>query len=275
MIQTHRKAPFMASPAAQRPKPRSFKFLRAFFALVLREMAATYGRSPGGYLWAVLEPVAAISLLSLVFSLILRAPGLGTNFPLYYATGFMPFMLYMTVSAQTASAIRYSQALLSYPAVTFMDALLARFFLNTLTQLLVMVIMFTAIIEFYGLNPILDWSAIFTAAAMSVAIAFGVGVMNCYLMTSFPLWERAWAVLNRPMFILAGVLFLPETVPARFRDYYMLNPLAHVTSEMRKGFFASYDAVHVRPLYVFLVAMVLSIFGLVFLLKNHKDIVLK
>ncbi|WP_458722371.1 ABC transporter permease [Shimia sp. W99] len=244
-------------------------------ALILREMAATYGRSPGGYVWAIIEPVAAIALMSFVFSFILRSPSLGSNFPIFYATGFLPFVMYSSVSGQIAKAIQYSKPLLTYPAVTFMDALLARFLLNTLTHLLVMFIVIDGIITFFNLNPILNWPAIFTAIAMAVAMAVSVGVLNCYLASSFPLWERLWAVLTRPMFILSGVLFIPENVPARFRDIYMLNPVAHITSEMRKGFYATYDAVYVRPTYVFLVALVLAIFGLLFLLKNHKDIVLK
>ncbi|MEL6475009.1 MAG: sugar ABC transporter permease, partial [Pseudomonadota bacterium] len=33
---------------------RRFASLRSIIALMLREMATSYGRSPGGYLWAVL-----------------------------------------------------------------------------------------------------------------------------------------------------------------------------------------------------------------------------
>ena len=40
--------------------------LRVVFALIIREMSTTYGRSAGGYIWAILEPVGAIALMSLV-----------------------------------------------------------------------------------------------------------------------------------------------------------------------------------------------------------------
>jgi capsular polysaccharide transport system permease protein len=82
-------------------------------------------------------------------------------------------------------------------------------------------------------------------------------------------------VLNRPMFILSGVMFIPESLPWQIRDYMLLNPLMHVTSEMRRGLFATYDAIYVRPLYVFSIALVLSVLGLLFLRRYHKDIVLK
>lgn len=265
----------MALPAAQRPGGRRFRTFRSISALILREMASTYGRSPGGYLWVILEPVAGIVLLTLVFSLVLRAPSLGNNFPYFFATGLLPFTFYMAISAQTAAAIRFSKPLLVYPAITFLDALFARFLLNAVTQLLVMVILLSCIILIYNLHPLLDWASIFLGVAMLISLTLSIGVLNCYLTSAFPLWERLWAVFNRPMFILSGIFFIPENVPARFRDMFMLNPLAHITSQFRKGFFATYDAVYVSPSYVFILSMILGIFGMLFLMKNHKDIVLK
>ena len=57
-------------------------------ALIIREMATTYGTSPGGYLWALLEPVAGIALLTFVFTLALDTPPLGQNFAFFYASGY-------------------------------------------------------------------------------------------------------------------------------------------------------------------------------------------
>lgn len=265
----------MRIPAAQRPAGLRFRFFRSFTALILREMTTTYGRSPGGYAWAILEPVAGLALLSIVFSYIVRTPSLGTNFMYFFAGGLLPFSLYMSVSNATAGAVRFSKALLEYPAVSFIDALLARFVLNAMTQLLVMLLVLSGIIIGYGLNPILHWPSILLSIAMALSLAFGVGVMNCYLITSYPLWERAWAVVNRPLFIISGIMFIPENLSEQLRDILLLNPLMHITSEMRKGLFSIYEGVYVNPLYVFSIALVLSVLGLLFLRRYHKDIVLK
>lgn len=262
-------------PAAQRPAGPRFRFFRAFSALILREMTTTYGRSPGGYLWAILEPVAGIAMLSIVFSFIVRSPSLGNNFMYFFAGGLLPFSLYMSISAMTAGAVKFSRALLEYPAVTFMDALLARFALNAMTQLLIMLLVFSGIIIAYGLNPILDWEALFLAIAMALSFGFGVGVMNCYLITSYPLWERAWAVLTRPLFFISGVMFIPENLSPGLRSLLLINPLMHITSEMRKGLFSTYEAVHVNAVYVFCISLFLTTLGLLFLRRYHKDIVLK
>ena len=72
--------------------------LRVIFALVVREMGTKFGRSAGGYLWAVAEPLGGIVLLAIAFSLALRAPPLGTSFILFYATGTVPFGMFNTMA---------------------------------------------------------------------------------------------------------------------------------------------------------------------------------
>ncbi|NTT87282.1 ABC transporter permease [Tabrizicola sp. SY72] len=265
----------MQIPAAQRPVGPRFRFLRSFSALILREMTTTYGRSPGGYIWAIVEPIAGLALLSVIFGFLSRTPALGTNFMYYFAGGLLPLQLYNIVSGVTASSVRFSKALLEYPAVTYIDTLAARFVLNAMTQLLIMILIFAGVIYGYHLNPIIRWPSIFLAVSMTIAIGLGVGLMNCFLITSYPLWERAWAVLNRPMFILSGVMFIPESLPWQIREYLLWNPVLHCTSEMRKGLFSTYDAVYVSPLYVFGLSIGLSLLGLLFLRRYHKDIVLK
>ena len=103
---------------------------RVISALMLREMSTMYGRSRGGYIWALAEPVLGIVLLSVIFSIGFRTPQLGTNFPMFYATGLIPFLTFNDVSTKVAQSINYSRQLLTYPCVTFVDAIVARFLLN-------------------------------------------------------------------------------------------------------------------------------------------------
>ncbi|PTR12076.1 ABC transporter permease (plasmid) [Cereibacter azotoformans] len=249
---------------------RRFVWGRSVIALMLREMATSYGRSPGGYIWAIAEPVAGVALLTVVFSFLMRSPPLGNNFPLFYATGFLPFIYYISLTAKLGQAIRFSRPLLAYPAVSFFDAILSRFLLNTLTNLLVFVIVAGGIIVVYGLNVSLNLPVILEAFSMAAALAFGVGTINCYLFSVAPVWERVWAILNRPMFILSGIFFLIESVPEPFRTLLSYNPLVHVIAKMRQGFFPTYDARLADPLYVYLVSLICMFFGMLLLNRHHR-----
>ena len=107
-----------AAPASRTPVRNAaavLQHLRVLFALVVREMGAKFGRSWGGYLWAILEPLGGIVLLSIVFSLALRTPPLGTSFTLFYASGIIPFFLFSNVSRSVAAAISHEPRAAALP----------------------------------------------------------------------------------------------------------------------------------------------------------------
>ncbi|MGB0798290.1 MAG: ABC transporter permease [Planktomarina sp.] len=253
--------------------PRHFAGSRTIFALLLREMATTYGQSPGGYVWAVLEPAAGIALLTFVFALALPQPPLGTNFPLFYAGGYLIFMMYLNISNKLIVAIRFSKPLLFYPAVRFTDALFARFFLNILTEVLVMIVVILGILIVWALPVGFDFWAMGLAIVMTATLALGVGTINCFLVSMFPIWERLWAILNRPLFVISTLFFLFETVPHPYDDLLWFNPLVHVVGQMRIGMYPTYAGDFVSPLFVIGLGLILFAVGLLFLGRYYRDII--
>ncbi|MFY0312375.1 ABC transporter permease [Leisingera sp. D0M16] len=257
--------------AAHRPR-RRFATLRTITALVLREMSTSYGRTPGGYLWAVLEPLAAILFLSIGFSLVMRSPSLGTSFLLFYATGYLPFNLYLTVSNTVARAINFSRPLLRFPAVTWADALLARFLLNSLTSILVTLLLTAGILAVVDAHAMLNLPRILAALGLAMILAMGVGTLNCVLMGIYPLWEVIWSIITRPLFLASAVIYLYEELPPLAQDILWYNPLVHITGLMRTGFFPTYTAAYVSPAYVIGASLVLTALGVVLMGRYHRDI---
>ena len=254
---------------------RRFATLRTISALMLREMVTTYGRSPGGYLWAVLEPVAAIALLSFAFSLAFRAPSLGNSFALFYATGYLVYMLFHDVANKTAAAVRFSQSLLTFSAVTWLDAVLARFLLNLLTHLMVIMLVLGIMLAVLDARAAPEMAQVVNALAMAGALALGVGLVNCFLFMAFPAWERVWMVVTRPLFIVSGVFFLFEDLPGWVQGFLWFNPLFHVTGEMRDGLFPAYSPAYVSSAFVYGVALALALIGLMLMSRHADDLIHK
>ncbi|WP_435165125.1 ABC transporter permease [Falsirhodobacter sp. 1013] len=247
-----------------------FGTARAVGALVLREMATTYGRSPGGYIWAILEPLAGITVMTFVFSLMLRTPPLGINFPIFYATGMLPFTMYIHITQRVQTAINYSRPLLAYPTVTFLDAILARFLLALVTKLLVSYILFAGICTLFETRTVLDLSAIALGFTMLAVLALGIGTLNCVLVSIIPLWDRLWGIAMAPLMILSCVFYTFDMVPASAQTYLWFNPMLHVIGQIRSGFYPGYDASYVSPTYVFLCGLVPMVLGLIFLRRWHR-----
>lgn len=262
-MQTHPNLTSQAQPLAT---------LRAIGALMLREITTTYGRSPGGYIWAILEPAAGITLLTLVFSIGFRSPPLGTSFALFYAAGILPLLMYTDIAGKLAQTMQFSRALLTYPRVTYLDALLARLLLNLMTQLMVHCIVLGFIMVVINPTTTLDYSKIGLAYLTTLALAAGIGTLNSFLTLAYPVWQTAWAVLNRPLFLVSCIFFNFEAVPQPYRDILWFNPIAHVVGMMRDGYYPFYHPTYISLAYPLAIAAVTLMAGLFLLNRYHRDI---
>jgi len=260
------------TPALSPASPRRFAAGRVILALVLREMSTRYGRTPGGYIWGILEPLAAILFLSIGFSLVMRTPSLGTSFLLFYATGYLPFNLYQTLSSMIGASLRFSKPLLKYPAVSWLDAVLARFLLNSLTGILISIILLGGILAVIDSRSVLDLPPIVQAMSLTMVLGLGVGVINCAISGLFPLWEVIWGILSRPLFLASGIFFLYDNMPPMAQTILWYNPLIHIIGLMRTGFYPTYAATYAEPVYVLGISLGLLAMGLLLLGRYHREI---
>lgn len=213
-----------------------------------------------------------ICILALGFSLLMRSPSLGTSFLLFYATGYLPFNLYMDIAAKVSRALRYSKSLLAYPRVTWVDAVISRVVLNTLTNAVVAAVLLSAILVFTNTHAVLDIVKILQGYGMAIILGAGVGLVNCLLEGLFELWARIWSIITRPLFLASGIFYIYEDLPKVAQDILWWNPLIHVTGQVRTGFYATYDAPYVSFAYSFGLGLILIAVGLLFLRNNYRKI---
>lgn len=248
----------------------SFQWLRVHFALVIREMTTTYSRNTGGYAWAIIEPLGAIMVLSIVFAALVRTPSLGTSFVLFYATGYLPFQMYTQIQQSMAGGVSFNRALMQYPAVTPIDAVFARCVLNILTHGMVSVILLTSVVQILDLQINLDMRPILIAFGMAALLGAGIGSVNSVLFCFYPSWQRVWGIISRPLFLISGVFYLPEELPIAARNVLEWNPLMHIVAESRTGFYGAYHADFVSIPYVTGIGAGTLVVGL-YLLRQNKS----
>lgn len=251
---------------------RRFASIRSVGALMLREMATTYGKSPGGYAWAVLEPVAGVAILTYAFSFLFEKPPLGTSFELFYATGTLPFFMFTTISNRVSTALLFSKPLLAYPAVTYIDALIARFMVNLFTELFVFYIVMVGVLTLYDTRAVVDVPHVALSLGLTALFALGVGTLNAYLFMRWHIWHVAWAIISRPLFIISGTFFMYDRLPMGLKEWLWYNPLIQTVGLMRRGFYPTYDDHYVSGLYVAGVSLALILTGLFLLNGSIKTL---
>ena len=256
----------------KRVSTRRFAMFRAITALMLREMATTHGKATGGYVWRLAEPVLGILLFSYIAGLAFRAPSLGISFPIFFAGGWLPYLCFNDIQRQVASSIMQTRYLLTYPAVTLIDAIAARAVLALITQVAIFYLIVSALEFTLTTDTSYRFERIIAGMCMAAALGLGVGIFNCFFWHYFPVWQRIWNILTRPLMLLSGVLFIYEDVPAGYQDLIWWNPLVHITGYVRSGFFTSYEPAWVSFTYVYLFALIPGVIGLFFLLHFYRRI---
>lgn len=259
-----------ARPAPYRPESPFRVHLRVVMAMLRREMSTRYGRTSGGYLWAVAEPAGMILMMSFAFALMMRRPDLGESFIVFFATGFLSFNFYRVTAGQIAPALKANRALLRYPAVAPFDALVARMILQSLTNVMVTVVILGVAVAATGERISLDFGWIAAALGAASLLGFGVGVMNAVLFLMRPVYEKIFNIIHRPLFIVSGVLYTPEVLPGSVQALLALNPLVHVTSAFRVGVYPVYHAQLTLLAYPALLGLGALLLGLL-LLRRHND----
>jgi capsular polysaccharide transport system permease protein len=229
------------------------------FALIVREMTTRYGNKFGGYMWAVLDPVLTIGILTTVISAVAKLPPLGRSFTLFFATGYAAFYMYRSTAEQCGGAVEANRALLNYPVVRPFDAILGRIFLQIATLFVVNMLLFGGIFLFVPFNGV-EVGPIILASIIAITLGAGVGSANIVWFHLSSTYQQIWGIINRPAFIVSGVFFLPETLPNPFRDILMWNPLVHIVGLFRTGFYPTYRADYVDMPYL----VGLSIFSIAF-----------
>lgn len=237
--------------------------IRVVAALLIREMDARFGSKPGGYVWALLDPAAHVFLMTIIFQAIARAPALGVSFPLFFATGYVGFQFYQATATYLNSAVKANRSLLSYPSVAPIDTIIARYFLQLGTTVLVGIVVLGTIIVWMRTPPELAWLAIVEAALVASTLGLGMGLINNVMFLKYTLYEQVFSIVNRPLFLISGVFFLPDAIPHPYREIVLFNPLVHVVMQFRVGFYSEYRAAGLDMPYVYTFAFLTLFIGMV------------
>lgn len=246
--------------------------VRVVSAMMIRETTTRYGGKFGGYLWAFVDPVAHVVLMTLIFRAMVHIPALGTSFAMFFATGFLPWMFYNSMTTWIGGTIRANKALLSYPVVSPIDALVARYIVQTGTSVAVAAIVMWIVAAIDHTRLSVDAATLAAATATATLMGFGIGFINITLYARFPLYEKFYTMASRPLFFMSGVFFLTDSIPKPYSEYMLWNPIAHVIMWFRAGVYSEYRPHGLDPAYAIWMTAIYIAVGMVLLTVSGREI---
>ncbi|ASY66273.1 hypothetical protein SJ05684_b52910 (plasmid) [Sinorhizobium sojae CCBAU 05684] len=69
-------------------------------------------------------------------------------------------------------------------------------------------------IEIGGVIQPMDYAGMVEAASAAAVLGLGIGTINIVMFARSALYEQIFGMINRPLFMISGVFFLPENLPA-------------------------------------------------------------
>lgn len=255
------KPPVLAALKAQ---------LRTLYALILREARVRHGRSRLGYAWAVVEPFAVVSVMTLFFVAVDRGANRALAFPIFFATGILPFQYFRHASVFIGLSLESNKPLFNYPTVREFDAVLARLVLDSATYLVIMTLVFSFLMIAFSADPPAHIGIMIIAFTGLGLLALGVALNVAVLQRQFTMAQQIYSMVMAPSFFLSGVFYSLESVPPQFRAFLVWNPIIHGVEAFRIGYYPVYPDQYVSIAYLYLFGLVALFIGMVQLRLSRR-----
>jgi capsular polysaccharide transport system permease protein len=119
----------------------------------------------------------------------------------------------------------------------------------------------------------LELGPLFAALAIAAFLGLGVGTLNTVAFAFLPVWQRLWAIINRPLFIISGVFFTFESLPNEAQALLWWNPLIHIVGCARTAFYPTYDGAYVMLGYPIAIGAFCFILGMALLMRHRSFVI--
>ena len=223
-------------------KPRSsFQIQKTvIFALMLREARARFGVRRFGAIWALLEPIAHILLISLVFSVIRGRSVTGLEYPVFVLVGLVPFLLYRNTALRLMDSTRENRSLFAYKQIKPLDTFVARVLVEACMSASVYAILVFGF-AWFGFDmrvahPI-EWVL---TVFLGLLFSFGLGMSLALFTNAMPSSKSVIRMGFFPLYFISGVLIPAAYMPPAFLPYLLLNPFMHLMELIRGEIFLNY-----------------------------------
>jgi capsular polysaccharide transport system permease protein len=237
---------------------------RVVWALMLREVRTLYGRHRLGYLWAFLEPLLHMGfwffLMMFIRNRVFHVYDLSPF--IFLATGLVAFFSFRNVASFVQGAISANTALLQFPPVKHVDTILARFLLEASTMVVVATGIFGALIFTQLASWPNDILGVISGIFAMLLLGLGFGAFSSMIVILLPAYVHFTNIINRILYFTSGLFFIPEILPPQALEILKWNPALHGTTIVRSSWSSMYESQYASYTYIFFIAAVLLLLGL-------------
>ena len=186
-----------------------------------------------GAVWMLLEPLAHLLVVSVLYTYIRGRSLAGVEFPVFVLVGLAPFLLYRNISLRLMDSPRENRSLFAYKQIKPLDAYYARVVVESAIAIIVYAIIATGF-AWWGFDMTiafpLEWIAMVT---FGLVFAFSLGVVFSLIAHAMPAAKIVIRMMYFPLYFISGVLIPPSYLPTAFMPVLLYNPFLHIIELIR------------------------------------------
>lgn len=259
------------SPSPQQRSP--WQVQRAvWFALFLRELKTRFGGRWLGVFWVLLEPLAHIFILLLLFGFIQHRVVPGVDFAMFLLVALVPFFMFKSLALRGMEAVESNRGLFGYRQVKPIDPLVSRALLEVSLYSAVYLIML-GMMGWAGFSvvPVRPLELMGISAVLLV-LGFGLGLVFAVATNELPNARSFIRISFMPLYLMSGIIFPISALPPQVLPWLLWNPILHAVEISRGCFFPQYHVLdEVSGAYVAAWAIGVLVLGLsLYRVRRHR-----
>jgi len=208
------------------------RYADLLYTLTAHRIRVRYKQSLLGPAWAIFQPLAMMIVFAAVFSTIVRMPTGGHPFPVFAYSALLPWTAFAAAVGSASTSLVAHAGLVTrvyFPReilpITYIAA--AVFDLAVASTVLLAMVVYYQI----AVTPALLW--ILPILVLLAGVALAVSLTLCAVHARYRDVGVAMPLLLQIWFFASPVLYPLAAVPAAWRPFYTLNPMAGIIDGFR------------------------------------------
>ncbi|MBO0141242.1 ABC transporter permease [Agrobacterium sp. Ap1] len=219
-------------------------------AVIMRDIRSRFFNHGLGFLIPPLMPVAHALILLTIYTFTSRTAVFGEDLLLFFATGLVPALTFTYISRFMAVSIVANKGMLSFPAVHLLDIVLSRSFLEMVSIMISIVVMFVILLS-VGSDPYPAFPAQALIAMVFTAIlAIGVGIVASVISSIIPIFSMIYSISMALVYVTSGGPIYLHTAPEKVLYLCSFNPVFHAVAWMRSAYYIGYPTQYFSETYL-------------------------
>ena len=212
--------------------PSLWRYRELLYFLVLRELKVRYKQAALGAAWAVVQPVFAATIFTIIFGLFAHLPSDGLPYVLFAFAGVLPWTYFGEALRRASTGLVEDSELIRkiyFPRLVLPTAAVIAPLVDFLISLVVLVVLMI----WYHISATPSLLLLPAFIVMNVALALAFGLWLGPLNVRYRDVKQILPFLIQVWMYASPVVYPLSMVPERWRPLYSLNPMVGIIEGFR------------------------------------------